>query len=396
MAALLHDGKPGILRTKSESAAGNIRDLHGRRNAICLGLSSYPKMLQPRRNAICEALETFSVQCLAEFRLGMLSMWMPEGSSEFRDAQFPNSFDRITFNAFAWSEDNMFKCLKWVLCESELLKCLKLQEPIVLSFLRQVRMGYAKYSNPYHTFRHAFDVTQFCYLLLSGGDCREVFTKHQCLALIIAAICHDLEHPGTDFAFQNCIESHLSTKYHGCQSPLESHHLSCCRLILDEPDSDVLANFSPEIRLEIIDMIGKCILATDMSIHSDIVKNWHEKVGDGVVNVKASPQELTIMILQMFIKIADISNVCRPWPVSVKWSQSLIDELMRVHDSVLGLGHIPNSFLTSVASEPEKVVYAFSVNIARPLLEIIVQILPRTRPLLSVLDSNANRWIQGS
>jgi hypothetical protein len=59
--------------------------------------------------------------------------------------------------------------------------------------------------NPFHCFRHAFTVTQHVWLFLadrSEGACCHALQELDCLALLLAAMCHDLEHPGTTNAFQ--------------------------------------------------------------------------------------------------------------------------------------------------------------------------------------------------
>ncbi|KMS94116.1 hypothetical protein BVRB_024640, partial [Beta vulgaris subsp. vulgaris] len=221
------------------------------------------------------------------------------------------------------------------------------------------------------------------------GKASCILTQDEALGLIIAAICHDLEHPGTDFAFQSAIGSHLSNTYLGYESPLEAHHLTCALMILNDPGSNIFCHLPEERRRLILDIVRECILATDMARHNDILADWRSR----------SPDErgsLNMLLLRLLIKMADISNVCRPWPISVQWSQKLIDELMRVHDSVIGLGHVPNSFLSSIASEPDRVVRSFALNCARPLLETIIEVLPLTRPLQSVLDSNAAQWNHGN
>lgn len=310
--------------------------------------------------------------------------------------EFAGNLDRIAFDAFAWSEPDMIAGLLWILCDSDLLRSFAIQRDVALAFLRQVRMGYAKYLNPYHSFRHAFDVTQFCYMLLVlGGQRAASLTPVEALALVVAAICHDLEHPGTDFAFQVSIQSHLSTKYQACESPLETHHLACARVILNDPDCDILGRLPRADRQRVLDLVGQCILATDMSVHHRILARWNDLFPGGRATGDAAsvPRDTRVtLVLQMFIKFADIGNVCRPWAVSVHWAQCLIDELMRVHDAVVGLGHVPNAFLSRVSSDPEAVVSGFSANIARPLVDIVVGVMPEASVLLQNLDSNVDHW----
>ena len=49
---------------------------------------------------------------------------------------------------------------------------------------------------PYHNFRHVVDVTHSCYrfLRLTEGSC--LFSVWEQVSLLVAALCHDLDHPG--------------------------------------------------------------------------------------------------------------------------------------------------------------------------------------------------------
>lgn len=56
--------------------------------------------------------------------------------------------------------------------------------------------------NPYHNFRHAFDVTQMCYYYVTQSKCRAFLTKLDQLALLTSALCHDVSHPGKISRFE--------------------------------------------------------------------------------------------------------------------------------------------------------------------------------------------------
>ena len=51
-------------------------------------------------------------------------------------------------------------------------------------------------SVPYHNFWHCVDVAHTAFLCLSKTRHRTAATLQESLALLIAAVCHDLEHPG--------------------------------------------------------------------------------------------------------------------------------------------------------------------------------------------------------
>ena len=57
---------------------------------------------------------------------------------------------------------------------------------------------------PYHNFWHCVDVAHTTFLCLSKTRHRTAVTLQESLALLIAAICHDLEHPGASASPITC------------------------------------------------------------------------------------------------------------------------------------------------------------------------------------------------
>ena len=55
--------------------------------------------------------------------------------------------------------------------------------------------------NPYHNWFHIFDVTQTTYSLALLCGIMDRLSDMQVFALIISALCHDLEHPGVNNVF---------------------------------------------------------------------------------------------------------------------------------------------------------------------------------------------------
>lgn len=54
----------------------------------------------------------------------------------------------------------------------------------------------------YHNLYHAVDVMHATYLTLEGMGASGLLTELEQLALILSALCHDLDHPGLTNSFQ--------------------------------------------------------------------------------------------------------------------------------------------------------------------------------------------------
>lgn len=55
---------------------------------------------------------------------------------------------------------------------------------------------------PYHNWSHAFAVGHFCYLLIRIPLVKEALNDLERFALLVACLCHDIDHRGTTNAFQ--------------------------------------------------------------------------------------------------------------------------------------------------------------------------------------------------
>ena len=107
----------------------------------------------------------------------------------------------------------------------------------LLEFVSSVRGHYR--TNPYHNFRHAFDVTQTCYVYLKKGIMgRQLVSSLDVFALMVSALCHDIQHPGLTNSFQCSARTKLSLTYNDI-SVLENMHASVTFHLLLGPNNDV-------------------------------------------------------------------------------------------------------------------------------------------------------------
>jgi hypothetical protein len=53
-----------------------------------------------------------------------------------------------------------------------------------------------RHGNPYHNFYHAIDVCHAVFVLLSTMEGSKLVNELEVFSLMIAALCHDLDHPG--------------------------------------------------------------------------------------------------------------------------------------------------------------------------------------------------------
>ncbi|KAK3771574.1 hypothetical protein RRG08_050494 [Elysia crispata] len=79
-------------------------------------------------------------------------------------------------------------------------------------FLSLVEANYHE-SNPYHNAVHAADVTQSMHCLLQETEIYNATSDLEKMIALVAALTHDLDHPGVNNAFLMITENHLATLY---------------------------------------------------------------------------------------------------------------------------------------------------------------------------------------
>jgi 3',5'-cyclic-nucleotide phosphodiesterase len=179
---------------------------------------------------------------------------------------------------------------------------------------------------PYHNFRHVIDVLQAtfhflvrlgrlpCYPPDSPAPSQEsspiaaLIRPFDALTLLVTAIGHDVGHPGVNNAFLVKLNAPLAQLYNDT-SVLESFHCAAYSQILRRHWP---AAFSG---VEMRKLMISSILATDMGLHFDYMKNLgflqeklHENGGTDGWNGRLIEEQRTLAC-GLLIKCADISNV---------------------------------------------------------------------------------------
>ena len=219
-------------------------------------------------------------------------------------------------------------------------------------------------------------------------------TKMETMCAILAAVAHDLDHPGVNQHFLIATNSHLASLYNNL-SVLESHHwrfaISCLK------ESHVFDHFDPIQWSTIRHLLRSLILATDItqqasylaqfrivmsslrqrrkssnktdrelfqeqdieleeelehiSIHEVKEDEEGEREKDTDTSATASTSkppskpppkstkvfnmklpESRLFILTIALKCADLGNPCRPWDLSKRWSEQICAEFYRQGD----------------------------------------------------------------
>lgn len=271
---------------------------------------------------IKESQEAFDQTCLS---LENIELKIQE--FEHKAANFP-SIDTWSLDIFEFDKASDYQpicCMGIYLFSLHgLIKEFDLDRSKVAFFLYEVQRNY--WNNLYHNAIHAADVAQAMHVILKNCIAVDAcLTKADYMACIIAALCHDLNHPGVNQSFLVNTEHVLSK--HFAQSPLENYHAIRAYKIIN--DCGLLDPLEPEVKEYVLNTINKLILATDMGQHAKYMEKFKECISSGLDLRDEKHKMLTLCIA---IKCADISNGCRPWNVCNQWANKIIEEFFRQGD----------------------------------------------------------------
>ncbi|KAM7365799.1 hypothetical protein PAMP_016704 [Pampus punctatissimus] len=226
---------------------------------------------------------------------------------------------RKFLNMRQWEEAEMLVLLQVMYTDLDFLTAFHIELEVLQNFLFEV---YCHYNNiPFHNFQHCFCVTQMMYGLIWLTDLRNKLARMDLLIMLTSALCHDLDHPGYNNVYQINAQTDLALRYNDI-SPLENHHCAVAFGILSKPECNILKNLSSELYKHIRGGMIKCILATDMARHNEILNKF--KIMQPVFDFRNKDHKEVLM--KIMVKVSDISNEARPMAVAEPWLDCLLQE----------------------------------------------------------------------
>lgn len=250
--------------------------------------------------------------------------------------------------------------------EYSLLDSLQFNSVKLSAFLRAIHDAYLP--QPYHNAIHAADVTQTTFYLLSTGNVLEALKLNQIAvsSILIAAAIHDVGHPGLNGKFLITTNSPLAIQYND-KSPLEMMHLATAYRFWRQDEFNFTENISVTVNREMRRLIVEMVLMTDNDMHFSLLNRLDRTItvhsnpetssrfnstSDGSPNILIQKSNLSmrtpsshpttddrqLLMLQVALHTADVSNTAKPWPTYMRWMEALMEEFYRQGDKERELG----------------------------------------------------------
>jgi len=193
--------------------------------------------------------------------------------------------------------------------------------------------------NPYHNATHVADVTQTTHYFLQSAGLAQLLTPVQQYSLLLAAVAHDVGHPGVNNGYLVNSRHPLATVYND-SSPLENMHAALAFDLAARPGCDPLHGLTgPQRKVARGDIIH-CILGTDNAQHFSNLKLLRDALSSA--REEAADDEETLaeefvgnsaqLVMQQVLHAADVSNPAKPWDVYMGFTERLVYEYYALGD----------------------------------------------------------------
>eukprot|EP00195_Chlamydomonas_chlamydogama_P012048 CAMPEP_0202894308 /NCGR_PEP_ID=MMETSP1392-20130828/3741_1 /ASSEMBLY_ACC=CAM_ASM_000868 /TAXON_ID=225041 /ORGANISM="Chlamydomonas chlamydogama, Strain SAG 11-48b" /LENGTH=290 /DNA_ID=CAMNT_0049578963 /DNA_START=290 /DNA_END=1162 /DNA_ORIENTATION=- len=271
----------------------------------------------------------------------------------------------------------------------DLLDGWKLNRKTVEKFLLRVESEYLP--NSYHNNIHAADVTQTAAIIMQSfaKQVTEI-PKLDTFCVIMASAVHDLGHLGVNNDFLINSKHPRATTYND-KSVNENFHVSrAFDIARTTPGCDIFELFTVEEQKKCRKLMIDTVMATDMAIHFDLLKNFNSQI-------EAKPnlnewQERNLLY-QMIVHLADIANPSRPFHLARGWAERVIQEFCEQGDKEGSIGLPVSPFCNRANMNMPRAQINFIEIFLKPTLLSFDRVAPEFISMALVyLEKTISEW----
>ncbi|BES99049.1 GAF domain [Nesidiocoris tenuis] len=295
----------------------------------------------------------------------------------------------LAFDDFSLQEEEMVLASISMLVEMGLVKKFMIEKDTLYRFLITVRKNYRDV--PYHNWKHAFNVAQVMFAILMGCEMKSTFTDLEVLGMMVGCLCHDLDHRGTNNAFQQKAGSALVLLY-GTTNTMEQHHFNHAVMILSSESLNIFRHLSPENYSAVMKVLKHSILATDLSTYFQNRNKFFNLVESKQYSWGLeSDREL---LRGMLMTAADLGASCKPWSVQERVASLVATEFLSQGDKERDELHIEPVPLMDRqrVHELPKLQLSWIRDICLPLYQSLGQMNPKLNVMTEGALGNIQHW----
>mmetsp|Transcript_76036 Transcript_76036/g.204012 ORF Transcript_76036/g.204012 Transcript_76036/m.204012 type:complete len:515 (+) Transcript_76036:88-1632(+) len=293
----------------------------------------------------------------------------------------------LNIDPLSFSSDDLVHLTLEIFNELNMLSRLRISEEKMQRFILAVRDRML--DNPYHNWTHIFDVTQTVYTLGTMTGVFKRFSDMELFALLISALCHDLEHPGVNNVYLIKSRSSLIALYSD-DSILEKHHSYRAFELMLSSDIELLRGFSENDYEKFRELVMGTILATDMGRHKEYTDKLKQLTSEEAT--EEEKQLENVWLMQLLLKCADTSNVFKPFEVAKKWAICVTNEFFLQGDMERANGFEITPMCDRRTQSRVKLQQGFIDFVTLPFYTSIAKLFPELQVLVDQIRTNREGW----
>uniref|UniRef100_A0A672ZBH3 Phosphodiesterase n=1 Tax=Sphaeramia orbicularis TaxID=375764 RepID=A0A672ZBH3_9TELE len=297
--------------------------------------------------------------------------------------------DEFHFNDFSLDNDAMITASLRMFLELGVVQKFKIDYEVLCRWLLTVRKNYRTVA--YHNWRHAFNVSQCMFVMITTASFQDVLTDAEMLALMVGCLCHDLDHRGTNNAFQAKTGSALALLY-GTSATLEHHHFNHAVMILQSEGHNIFANLCSKEYSNMMQLLKQAILSTDLTLHFERRTKFFEHVLSG--EFSWTDEGHREVLRSMLMTACDLGAVTRPWKVSKQVAELVTSEFFEQGDRERSeLKLTPAAiFDRNRKDELPTLQLEWIDGICLPLYQALLKLNRKLQPMVDGIESNRKKW----
>ncbi|KAM6922407.1 cAMP and cAMP-inhibited cGMP 3',5'-cyclic phosphodiesterase 10A isoform 2-T2 [Lycodopsis pacificus] len=252
-------------------------------------------------------------------------------------------------------------------------------------FTMSVRKNYRRV--PYHNWKHAVTVAHCMFAILQKTS--GMFTELEKKGLLIACLCHDLDHRGYSNSYLQKFDHPLAALY--SSSTMEQHHFSQTVSILQLEGHNIFSNLNSSEYEQVLEIIRKAIIATDLALYFNNHQQLSELLTSSVLDLSNHTHRDRVIGLMM--TACDLCSVTKQWQITRLIANDIYAEFWSEGDEMkkIGLQPIPMMDRDKKDEVPQGQV-GFYNAVAIPCYTTLSKLFPPSNPLLNACKENLGQW----
>ena len=231
------------------------------------------------------------------------------------------------------------------------------------------------------------------YFFISSSDIEKNISPLESIACLIAALGHDIGHPGLTNRYLMESRHSLSVRYND-SSILENMHCALIFTLMNEPQCDIFMKLSKDVWTSTRKLIIEMVLHTDMSRHFELLGRFRTR-SITMNDINLENHDDRAFVLSMGLKCADLGHSAKEFNLHEKWTLLVCEEFFSQGDLEKKNNMPVSMYCDRETTDIPKSQNGFLKNVCLPLYEVYAGFLRSEAIMKACVDQikeNLVKW----